>query len=163
MANIGLIRIDYRLVHGQVVVRWSKAVHPDRIVVIDDVLCKDEMMMLVYKMAAPKNYEFSLLGTSDFIEKWKADTFQDETLLVLFQTVESCYKAFEEGMPMDKVQLGNCPKEPGKTDVCKYIFLSDAEAGMLEKMKESGVTICMQNVPDDRELKYSVIEKKMKN
>ena len=76
MANIGLIRIDYRLVHGQVVVRWSKAVHPDRIVVIDDVLCKDEMMMLVYKMAAPKNYEFSLLGTSDFIENGRQIHFR---------------------------------------------------------------------------------------
>lgn len=162
MAKIGLIRVDYRLVHGQVVVRWSKAVHPDRIVVIDDVLSRDEMMMLVYKMAAPKNYEFSLLGTSDFMEEWNAGAFQNETLLVLFQTVESCYKAFEAGMPMEKIQLGNCPKEPGKTDVCKYIFLNEAEAGLLQKMTENGVAVSMQNVPDDRELKYSVIEKKMK-
>lgn len=162
MAKIGLTRVDYRLVHGQVVVRWSKTVHTDRIVVVDDILCKDEMMMLVYKMAAPKNYKFSLLGTLDFIEKWEKGEFQEETLLVLFQSVESCYRAYEAGMQVESVQLGNCPKESGKTDVCKYIFLNEAEFGLLEKMKEGGVEIYMQNVPDDRELKYSVIEKKMK-
>lgn len=162
MAKIGLARVDYRLVHGQVVVRWSKAVDTDRIVVIDDVLCKDEMMALIYKMAAPKNYAFSLLGTSEFMEQWKEGAFGEETLLILFQSVAACEKAFEAGLPMEKVQLGNCPKSPGKTDVCKYIFLDETEFTLLEKMNQAGVEIYMQNVPDDRELKYGVIEKKMK-
>ena len=38
MAEIKLVRVDYRLIHGQVVARWLKVCPVRRIVLVDDVL-----------------------------------------------------------------------------------------------------------------------------
>lgn len=42
MAEIALIRVDFRLVHGQVVVKWSKVAKVSKIIVINDVIAKDK-------------------------------------------------------------------------------------------------------------------------
>ena len=53
MAEIKLVRVDYRLIHGQVVARWLKVCPVRRIVLVDDVLGNDEFMSDIYKMAVP--------------------------------------------------------------------------------------------------------------
>ena len=54
MAEIKLVRVDYRLVHGQAVARWLKVCPVRRIVLVDDVLGNDEFMSDIYKMAVQK-------------------------------------------------------------------------------------------------------------
>ena len=43
MAEIKMTRVDFRLVHGQIVVKWCKACDVDKIVVIDDVVASVTM------------------------------------------------------------------------------------------------------------------------
>lgn len=40
MAEIKLVRVDFRLIHGQVITRWLKQTNANRIVVIDNKLSK---------------------------------------------------------------------------------------------------------------------------
>ncbi len=58
MANIKLIRIDFRLIHGQVVNKWIKITRSNKIVVIDDSLASNEFMRSVYIMAALRGLMF---------------------------------------------------------------------------------------------------------
>ena len=53
MAEIVLIRIDHRLIHGQVVGMWIQEFKADHILVIDDILAKDPFMQRIYTAAAP--------------------------------------------------------------------------------------------------------------
>ena len=55
MADINLVRIDFRLIHGQVVTKWVKQANANRIIIVNDMLAKDEFLASVYKMAAPSN------------------------------------------------------------------------------------------------------------
>ena len=53
MAEIKMTRVDFRLVHGQIVVKWCKTCDVDKIVVIDDVVASDDFMSQIYASAAP--------------------------------------------------------------------------------------------------------------
>ena len=66
MADINLVRIDFRLIHGQVVTKWVKQANANRIIIVNDMLAKDEFLASVYKMAAPSNVkvDICLLYTS---------------------------------------------------------------------------------------------------
>ena len=55
MAEISLIRIDFRLIHGQVVTKWVKQANANRIIIVNDMLAKDEFLASVYKMASHSN------------------------------------------------------------------------------------------------------------
>ena len=53
MKNILVIRIDDRLIHGQVVTAWIKQYPINKILIIDDELSRNKLMERIYKAAAP--------------------------------------------------------------------------------------------------------------
>ena len=55
MANINLVRVDFRLIHGQIITKWRTAFSINKIVVIDNILAADDFMIKVYASAAPAN------------------------------------------------------------------------------------------------------------
>ena len=60
MAEISLIRIDFRLIHGQVVTKWVKQANANRIIIVNDMLAKDEFLASVYKMSATSNVKLDI-------------------------------------------------------------------------------------------------------
>ena len=50
---IKMVRIDERLIHGQVAMIWTKQLGVDRIIVVNDKAANDPIMTSTLKMAAP--------------------------------------------------------------------------------------------------------------
>ena len=67
--DIRLARIDDRLIHGQVATAWSKSTGVERIIVVSDMVAKDDLRKFLLKEAAPPgihaNVITCLLYTSD--------------------------------------------------------------------------------------------------
>ena len=88
MAEISLIRIDFRLIHGQVVTKWVKQANANRIIIVNDMLAKDEFLASVYKMAAPSNVKVDIFTIDESSQRWKENAFGDGKVLLLFKNVE---------------------------------------------------------------------------
>ena len=69
MAEIGLVRVDSRLLHGQVVTRWIGQVGASEVIIFDDDLSQDEFMIEVFKMAAPNDVKLIVRGVNDIEDK----------------------------------------------------------------------------------------------
>ena len=52
--TLKLVRVDDRLIHGQVVAIWLKALGAKRIVIVDDRTAKDDFLREVLMLASPK-------------------------------------------------------------------------------------------------------------
>ena len=48
MAKITLVRVDHRLIHGQVITKWVKIAQAQKIIIVDDFLGQDEFMADIY-------------------------------------------------------------------------------------------------------------------
>ncbi len=68
---IALTRVDFRLIHGQVITRWLKQCDINEIVTIDTELSKDIFMQDVFKMAAPKGVKISVVSSDAAVELQK--------------------------------------------------------------------------------------------
>ena len=51
--TLKLVRVDDRLIHGQVVAIWLKALGAKRIVIVDDKTAADEFLREILMLAAP--------------------------------------------------------------------------------------------------------------
>lgn len=58
---ISMMRIDDRLIHGQVAVMWSKELGISRIIVASDVIAKNEIQVSALKMAAPSGIKAAVM------------------------------------------------------------------------------------------------------
>ena len=70
MAEIKLTRVDFRLIHGQIVVKWCKAFEVDKIVVIDNVVAGDEFMLRVYASAVPAGITVKAYDEAKALRLW---------------------------------------------------------------------------------------------
>ena len=101
MANITLTRIDSRLIHGQVIVKWSRIANGNRIVIVDDELEKDSFMVDIYQMAAPSGMSVEIYSTTRAAEEFKKDKMGEGKIL---NGICKVYLTVIRGTPM-MVQL----------------------------------------------------------
>ena len=111
MAEIKLVRVDYRLIHGQVVARWLKVCPVRRIVLVDDVLGSDEFMSDIYKMAVPKGTDVDIV-TIDKAKEVLDNT--DDTVFLISKDIETCLKLVEKGVELPAINVGAVPNEEGR-------------------------------------------------
>ncbi|MBU3143269.1 PTS sugar transporter subunit IIB [Clostridium sp. CF012] len=162
MAEKVLVRIDSRLIHGQVVTRWIQRTQANRIIIVDDTLAKDSFMAEVYKMAAPANVKVDVYTIEQTIENWSKN--EKDKIMFLFKGVHEVVKAWEEGFKYTKLQIGGIGSAPGRTTVHKNITLSQKEVDSLQELRKEGLEITLHILPDEREIDFqSIVEKYFKN
>lgn len=114
-------RIDYRLIHGQVITKWLKRSDANKIIVIDDPLSRDPFLAEVYKMAAPSGVEVIMTSIEDTLQRWNSNSFYEGKLLILFKSIDSALKTIQGGLMLEELQVGgveNTPEE--KLSLTKY-------------------------------------------
>lgn len=148
MANVTLIRVDFRLIHGQVATKWSKVAQATKIVVVDDDSSKDDLLKSVLKMAAPQGVKCLVYSVDRAVEKWKERQFGDGKVMVVFKDISACYKAWKGGLAVPKLQLGNVPNRAGRKVLFGEVFVDAEEMAMLREMADAGVAIEIHTIPD---------------
>jgi len=148
MADIRLVRVDFRLIHGQVVLKWCNQVDANRIMIINDELAEDSFMSSIYVMAAPKKTSVQIYSVETALEEWKKDQFGDGRLLILFKDVGSLKKSYDAGLPLTSVQIGGLGGGPGRVNVHNAISFDGNDVEMLEEMEQRGCEIYLQIIPE---------------
>lgn len=158
MAEIKLVRVDYRLIHGQVVARWLKVSPVRRIVLVDDILGNDEFMSDIYKMAVPKGTAVDIVT----IERAKEVLDQtDDTVFLIFKDIETCKKLVEKGIEIKEVNVGAVPNEAGRKLITTGVAVSEEELKILDELNQKGIKIIVQPMPEISALNFEAVKRKM--
>lgn len=161
MAEIALVRIDSRLVHGQVVTRWVQHLQANRIIIVDDALAKDDFMAQVYMLAAPANVKVDVFTIKQALENWNKN--ERDKILFLFKGVSEAYAAWNAGFKYKNLQIGGIGSAPGRVNVLKSITLSKEDVEKLKELQSQGVDITLQILPDEKQISFnSIVEKYFK-
>lgn len=160
MYNIKLVRLDFRLIHGQVIAKWFGQIMGNEIVIIDDDLSQDSFMASIYEMSAPVDSKVHVYSVEDAVKKVEDGTFASGKVLVLFKNVYQVFKAVEKGFKIDELQIGGLGSAPGRINVYGPITLDDHDASLLKKIADQGTNIYLQQVPEEAKMTFSkVLEK----
>lgn len=160
MAEIKMTRVDFRLVHGQIVVKWCKACDVDKIVVIDDVVASDDFMSQIYASAAPAGVVVKSYSQEKAKRLWEKNRFGEKSkVLILFKDIDTCYAMIKGGMELKSVQLGGVPQMGDRCAVKRAVFLGEKEMQQLKELHDMGVEITAQLIPEDSKYDYDEIVK----
>lgn len=162
MATIGLARVDFRLIHGQVVVKWIKQISADIILIIDNNLVKDKFMSSIIVNAAPPNITIKIMDIDTAVSSWKENKIGEGRVLVLFKSVSIASQAWHKGLPLPALQLGGLGGGPGRKVAYNNITLSKEDVELLDEMAEKGVEITLQAIPEERPMAYKEALKRVK-
>ena len=120
MAKIKMIRIDYRMVHGQIVAKWIKFRPVDRLILANDSLVNDPFMGDIYRMAVPQK-DVDIVKLKDIQD---ALNRKDDTVMLIFKDVDSAYKVFKDGLKLPELNVGAVQNSAERKSVIQGVSLS---------------------------------------
>ena len=147
--KFGLVRIDSRLLHGQVATAWTKSVRPDRIIVVSDNVSKDKLRKNMIIQAAPPGVRANVVPIKKMIEVSKDPQFGATKALVLFENPEDALKAIEGGVDIKTLNIGSMAHSEGKVAVNKVLSLNEKDVETYDKLNEMGIKFDVRKVPND--------------
>ena len=147
--KFGLVRIDSRLLHGQVATAWTKSVRPDRIIVVSDNVSKDKLRKNMIIQAAPPGVRANVVPIKKMIEVSKDPRFGATKALVLFENPEDALKAIEGGVDIKTLNIGSMAHSEGKVAVNKVLSLNEKDVETYDKLNEMGIKFDVRKVPND--------------
>lgn len=146
MADIKLVRIDFRLIHGQVVTQWVGMSGANRVVIVNDELAADEFMADIYRMAAPSGVAVDVMTIDQACASYAADGLGDGKVLVLFKSAGDALAAHKGGFAFDDVQVGGLGGGAGSATACGIAFKPE-DVATLQELAADGVNVHVHVVP----------------
>ncbi|MBP3701962.1 MAG: PTS sugar transporter subunit IIB [Lachnospiraceae bacterium] len=103
---IECLRIDDRLLHGQVITKWITRYDPDAIVIADDGVVKDEIAKMALRIAKPDGMKMSIRSVDDALVLLNNDQTKHMKLFVLVKDTVSAKRIVEGVAHVKTVNIG---------------------------------------------------------
>lgn len=147
------VRIDDRLIHGQIVAAWSTTLGIKQIIAVDSSLAENPMLQSIMTMGVPARLNPKILNVGDAKRLLAEDV--DYNRLVITRFCEVLSELREEITGAEHINLGNCSKRDGAvyripSGAGRYLYFTQADFDALKKEEADGVKIFTQLLPTDK-------------
>ena len=161
------IRIDDRLIHGQVALVWSKELNTTRIVVANDEAAKNDIMQMTLRMATPTGIKLLIKSLNDSINVFNDPRSKDVKLFVLTNCVKDALEIVKNCPDVQSVNVANVGRFDEtdtslKVQLNSFIILNPQEVECLKELAEFSVPVYSQVVPTNPKVPIKNILDKIK-
>lgn len=146
---IKLVRVDHRLIHGQVAFSWTKFAGVDCILVASDDVANDELRMNMLRMARPQSVKLIIKNLEQSIAALNSNVTDKYQMMILLESVDDAYKLFNAVPSLKELNLGGTKSADDKKQISKAVHLTDLEIDKVKELVEKGVDVTVQMVPED--------------
>lgn len=154
-----MVRVDNRLIHGQVVEAWLPHLRVERVVVADDEAAGSPLVRAAMGLAVNPSIEV-IIQPLRALDYAALSRDQRKTLL-LVRDVSGVVEAQAKGLQLTHVNVGNVHFATGRKQVTPSVFLSPDELNQLKMLAESGVQVEARAVPNERALSLEEMKQKL--
>lgn len=150
---IAQLRIDDRLIHGQVALVWTKELNTPGIVVANDNAAENEMVQMTLKMATPTGKKLLIRSVDDAIKVFNNPKGANMRIFALTNCVQDALKITENVKNIDGINVANVGRftkdAEGATQLSSTIMVTPDELAALKKLVELDVPVFHQVVPSN--------------
>lgn len=161
--NIGLARIDDRLIHGQVATRWTKETNVTRIIVVSDEVAADTVRKTLLTQVAPPGVTAHVVDVAKMIRVYNNPKYAGDRVMLLFTNPTDVERVVEGGVNIKSVNIGGMAFRQGKTQVNNAISVDEKDIEAFKKLNERGIELEARKVSTDQKLKMMDLIAKVKS
>ena len=147
--SLALVRLDDRLIHGQVVVGWGQPLNVAFIILVDDEVRDSAWEQDLYRMGVPASIKVVFASIEEArrrIPDWETDPRVGILLAGDIDTMT----ALVAGGNIPRVNIGGIHHRTGRSERLRYVYLTDEEAAKLRRFASDGIEVTAQDVPTAR-------------
>ncbi len=150
---ICFIRVDNRLIHGQVVQAWLPEVKPQKVLVISEQAAQSSLMKKMMRMALPQGYELEVLSAQEAASSLKKD--ETKKVFVLVEDINQLSELAEKNITLEKVNIGNTKYEEGKKQFSAGVYFDEKDLLIIANLQKKNITVSIKTLPSSLEAKIN--------
>ena len=160
--SVVLVRIDDRLIHGQVVENWMKFLKIDHVVVVNDFVASDRMQKTLFSMAVSDHAKISILTITQAKEAILNGQFERDRAMLLLVSPQDVLSLIDKGVRIKEINVGGMHYSPDKKQILKAISVSKEDMQAFQELDKLGSHLEARMVPDDEKIDIMEIIKREK-
>lgn len=153
--SIKVVRIDDRLIHGQIVQGWLKTVQVDKILVVSDEVANDEMQQILMSMAVPGSVKLVIKNIEEASYDLSNGVFDGDNLMILFSNPQDVVKVIDNGIKFQSVNVGGMHYSHGKKQLLSNLSVDKNDVESFVKLLSLGIELEARALPQDD--RYNII------
>lgn len=156
---ITFVRIDDRVIHGQVVTRWARQKAVNGILVIDENIVKDEFQKKILTNAAPSGVRVGIYGIEEGLEKIKLAKNAKNSYFVIVKTPVTLQKLVEAGADFgNEINVGPMSARSNAKTVAKNAAVTEEEKAAFDYLVEKNISVTFQLIPEETPLSWTKVK-----
>lgn len=149
MKGIIHIRIDDRLIHGQVATMWTNNLGATRIMVINDEVANNDLQKSVLRMAAPSNVSTSIITRETALKNISSGKYEGQKVFIVVKSPLDLLYLVKNGLDIKKINVGNMSSKKNTEVVRPSISVTAEEKEAFKELIDRGVEITTIMTPTD--------------
>jgi len=150
--SVLLVRIDDRLIHGQVSVGWAAHLKPDLILVLDDDVAADNWENDLVCSACPDSVRAQVMNIAEGSRFLNRPEAAAERIIVLLRGTREARRMLEAGFRPPVINIGGLHHHEGSRSLLPFVFLDSSEAADLRHLAGQGIHLNAQDLPGNRSI-----------
>lgn len=148
------VRMDNRLIHGQILVSWNAKFSIDRIIVTNDKVAADPLQVTLLEAVAPIGAKVSVLSVKDAVAYCNSPEAEVEKIFIIAKWPEDGVGLVEGGLDLPVINLGNQAFSRGSKKLSRTVYLKEEGVKALKRAHNKGVRITCRMMPANPETEY---------
>ncbi|ELU5588750.1 PTS sugar transporter subunit IIB [Clostridium perfringens] len=149
MKGIIHIRIDDRLIHGQVATMWTNNLGATRIMVINDEVANNDLQKSVLRMAAPSNVSTSIITREIALKNIYSGKYEGQKVFIIVKSPLDLLYLVKNGLDIKKINVGNMSAKSNTEVIRPSISVTAEEKEAFKELIDRGVEITTIMTPTD--------------
>lgn len=158
--TISAVRIDGRLIHGQVANLWTTKLGVTRIMVIDDKVAASDIEKSGLKLARPAGIDLSVLSEKVAADHIKRGGYDSQKVFIVVKRPQVLLDLVNDGVKLETINVGNMSQTDETTQITNSINVVQDDVDAFKALHEKEIKITQQMVPGDQANDFMAILKK---
>jgi len=159
-----MLRVDDRLIHGQIALRWTKYLQVDSIILANDDAAGDKSKQMLLKMACPNGVKLAVTTIADSITFMNDPRLENRKVLTIVNCPEDALTILKEVPHVKIFNMGNYGSNTGrKSDrkqYCNGFTADESEIAIVNEILKLGIPSTAQQMPETEQYQLADIVKK---
>jgi mannose/fructose/N-acetylgalactosamine-specific phosphotransferase system component IIB len=141
------VRIDERMLHGQVLIGWAGRLQPRFLLLANDLIAEDPVQRRLYEALAEDEFVVQVMEVEEAAH-YLADNPLDarETMVVVASPVDAL-ALVQGGAALPSINLGGLYESTKKRRLLDYVWLSDFDIENLQQLLKRDVALEARDLP----------------
>ena len=153
-SDFPIVRIDDRLLHGQVVVGWASALGLEWLILANDRVVVDKGLSAALKAGSSSDIKIDIIDLDQAAAGFESGEFAKKKSMLVLESPGDALKLVHKGVTLKRLHIGGLHFREGTDELLPYVYLSNWDRMALDEMIQRGVRVTCQDLPSTTPVAY---------